>query len=345
MSVGVGRILLRWEVLLLVLLLLVYALGARLSPYFLSLGNQADAIAAQMERALIVLPMALIVIAGEIDLSVASVAGLASAFLAVVMGAGAPFPVALVAALLLGCAAGLVNGVLVAYLALPSMVVTVGTLALFRGIAFIILGGDAVTSFPDWFTTFGFERIGRLPLPWTALLFVPLAVAFGVLLHATAFGRRLFALGSQPEVARFSGLPVKRVKLVLYMLSGTMAALAGLVLTARISSARADNATGWELAIIAAVLLGGVSIYGGKGTLLGPIIAVFIFGGLGNALGLANLSTQLLQIIIGGTLVASVLVTTMLQRRARTSRSGRRRRSGGRPAGAAMAGPSQGPAS
>jgi rhamnose transport system permease protein len=257
----------------------------------------------------------LIIIAGEIDLSVSSIAGLASAVLAVTMLAGWPFELGLVTAAVTGCIAGAINGLLIAYLNLPSMVVTVATLALFRGIAFIILGGDAVATFPQWFTDFGFERIGRLPLPRTLLLFVPVAILCGVLLHGTVFGRRLFALGAKPEVARFSGVPVRRMKLTLYVLSGVTSAIAGLMLTARISSARADNATGWELAIIASVLLGGVSIYGGRGTLIGPIIAVVIFGCLGNALGLANLSTQLLQIIIGAILVASVLLTNALVRR------------------------------
>jgi rhamnose transport system permease protein len=336
MSSAVRRLILRWEALLVVLLVLVYALGARLSPYFLSSGNQADAIASQMERALVVLPMVLIIIAGEIDLSVASIAGLASAVLGVLMGAGVPFPLALVFAVIVGCAAGLLNGVLVVHLGLPSMVVTVGTLALFRGMAFILLGGQAVTSFPEWFTTFGFERIPGLPLPWTILLFIALAVGAAVLLHATTFGRRLYALGLRPEVARFSGVPVKRMKVLLYMLSGAVGAVAGIVLTARISSARADNATGWELAIIATVLLGGVSIYGGKGTILGPVLAVFILGGLYNALGLANVSTQLLQIIIGAILIASVLLTNVLFGRARSSRPGAPRRTGGTGEGAAM---------
>jgi rhamnose transport system permease protein len=312
-----ARVFLQWEAFLVLLLVAVYGLGTYLSPHFLGAGNQADILATQMERALIVLPVTLIIIAGEIDLSVSSIAGLASAVLAVTMLAGVPFGLGLMAAVATGCVAGAVNGVLIAYFNLPSMVVTVATLALFRGIAFIILGGEAVASFPAWFTDFGFERIGRLPLPRTLLLFLPVAILCGVLLHGTIFGRRLFALGARPEVARFSGIPVRRMKLVLYILSGAASAVAGLMLAARISSARADNATGWELTIIAAVLLGGVSIYGGKGTIIGPIIAVMIFGCLGNALGLANLSTQLLQIIIGAILVASVLLTNLLARRRR----------------------------
>ncbi len=148
------------------------------------------------------------------------------------------------------------------------MIVTVGTLALFRGMAFIILGSDAVTSFPDWFTAFGFDRIGSLPVPWTVLLFVPLAVVMGVLLHATSFGRRLYAMGLRPEVARFSGVPVRRMKLASTRSRGRSPHWRAWI-TARISSARADNAIGWELAVIAAVLLGGVNIYGGKGTLFG----------------------------------------------------------------------------
>ena len=300
------------EALLLVLLVLTYALGIWLSPFFLSAGNQADMLSAQMERALIVLPMALLIIAGEIDLSVASIAGLAGTVLAIQLGAGVPFVPALLGSLLAGCAAGALNGVLVAWVGLPSMIVTVGTLALFRGLSFVLLGSEVVTSFPAWFTTFGFDRIGHLPLPWTIVLLVPIALVLGILLHATTFGRQLYAMGLQPQVARFSGVPVRRIKLGLYILSGGISALAGLVLTARISSARADNATGWELAVIAAVLLGGVNIYGGKGSLLGPLIAVWIFGALSNALGLANLSTQLLQVIIGAILVASVLLPNLL---------------------------------
>jgi rhamnose transport system permease protein len=311
MSQQVRAALLRWEAFLVLLLAAVLILGAQWSPYFLDSGSQASAISVQMERALIVLPMVLVIIAGEIDLSVASVAGLSGAVFGVLIQDNVPFAIALLIPLLVGCAAGALNGTLVAYVRLPSMVVTVGTLALFRGMAYIVLGPDAVTTFPEWFTTFGFGNVDGLPIPWTLLLFVPLAVLFGLLLHSTTFGRRLYALGAKPDVARYSGVPTKRIKLSVYMLSGAMAALAGLVLTARISSARADNATGWELDIIAMVLLGGVSIYGGKGSILGPVLAVFILGELGAAFGLANVNAQILQIVIGAVLIASVLATNV----------------------------------
>jgi rhamnose transport system permease protein len=227
-----------------------------------------------MEKAIMALGLTLIIIAGEIDLSVASVLGLSSAILGELVDKGAPLSVAIVAALIAGALCGLFNGLLVARVGLPSLVVTLGTLALFRGLAFVVLGDRAVSEFPKFLTDFGFNTVPGTLIPWPAVVFAVLAVGAFFLLHRSWIGRQLYAIGNNAEASRFSGVEVDRIKIGLFVLSGTLAALAGVVFTARFASARPDNALGFELDVITAVLLGGVSIFGGRGTLIGVVLAL-----------------------------------------------------------------------
>lgn len=297
-----------WETLLVLLLLIGCVIGSILSPYFLSGFNLEYALPSNiMEIAIMALPMTMIIIAGEIDLSVASVLGLTSVTLGFLWERGNPMWLAIGAALLVGVVAGYLNGLLVTKLALPSLVVTIGTLALYRGLAYVILGDQAVSNFPTAFTNLGFGTIPGTQLPWSVLIFATLVIIFAVILHFSRLGRQLYAMGNNKEAARFSGINVNRIKLILFVLSGGIAALAGIIFTSRFSSARPDNAVGFELDVVTVVLLGGVNIFGGRGSLLGVILAIFILGVLQNALSLVNISGDIQSLAIGLLLIFSVL--------------------------------------
>lgn len=307
-------ILARWEALLVLLLIASLALGSTLSPFFLTASSMSVAVAEFMERAIVALILTLVIISGEIDLSVASVMGLAGAVLGVATMYGLPFWLSLLAALGAGALAGLVNGIFVTWLLLPSLVVTLATLGLYRGLASVLLGDQAVSEFPAWFTGFGFGTIPGTLVPWSFVIFAVLAVLLWVTLHRSWVGRQIYAVGNNQEAAKFSGVRVERLKLGLFILSGTLAAFAGLLFTARLASARADNALGLELDIIAAVLLGGVYIFGGRGSLVGVILALFLVATLRSALALADVSSDVQVGVIGALLIFSVLGPNLVWR-------------------------------
>jgi rhamnose transport system permease protein len=314
------RRLARWETLLLVILLALIWLGTHLSPVFLSAQNFANLTVAEMEIGIIALPMTLVIIAGEIDLSVESMVGLSSAVLGYLWAAGVPLSVGVLAVLALGALGGLLNGLLVTRAGLPSLVVTLGTLALFRGLASVVLGPRAISNFPADFTAFGFGQVPGTPVPWPLLLFAMLAVVIGLMLHRTWPGRYIYAVGKNQGAARYSGVPVVRLKTALFVLSGFLSAVAGVVLTSRLSSARADAGTGLTLAVVTAVLLGGVNIFGGSGTIPGVVLAVFTLAVLQNALRLADVSTELQSISVGLLLIVSVVVPNLARQFAQLAR-------------------------
>ncbi|MFF9765779.1 ABC transporter permease [Streptomyces sp. NPDC014636] len=257
--------------------------------------------------ALIALPMTLLVVAGEIDLSVASTAGLSGAVMGRLWNAGLAIETIIPLCLLLGVACGLVNGLLVTRLGLPSLAVTIGTLAAYRGVAQIVLGSDAVTDFPSRYLDFAAGRLGDSFVPEALLPFLVLLAIAVVVLHATPFGRSLFAVGAGEEAARFAGIRVKRTKLVLFVATGAMSALTGVFWALHYASARYDNATGLELSVVAAVLLGGIDFDGGKGTIGGAVAGVFLLGASQNVMSLLNVSAQSQIVVTGVLLVVSVL--------------------------------------
>lgn len=308
-------LLISWEALLVVLLLIGGVIGSVLSPYFLSSFNLEYALPSNiMEIAIMALPMTLIIIAGEIDLSVASILGLSSVVLGSLWQSGRPMWLAIGVALLVGLVAGCLNGLLVTRLDLPSLVVTIGTLALYRGLAYVVLGDQAVSNFPVAFTNLGFGTIPGTQLPWSSLIFAILVILFVLVLHFSRWGRQLYAMGNNKEAARFAGINVGRMKLLLFILSGVIAALAGVIFTSRFSSARPDNAVGFELYVVTVVLLGGVNIFGGRGSLLGVVLAIFIVGVLQNALSLVNISGDIQSLAIGLLLILSVLGPNVARR-------------------------------
>lgn len=310
----VRSLLFSWEALLVILLATCCVLGSVLSPYFLTGFNFYALTSNIMEIAIMALPMTLIIIVGEIDLSVASVLGLASVVLGLIWQTGHPLWLAIGVALLVGALAGALNGVLVTRLGLPSLVVTIGSLALFRGLAYVVLGDQAVSNFPAAFTNLGFGTIPGSEIPWSGLIFAMLALIFAVVLHFSSLGRQFYAMGNNKEAARFTGINVQRTKLLLFIVSGLLAALAGIIFTARVSSARPDNALGFELDVVTVVLLGGINIFGGSGSLLGVVLAIFIVAAIQNILSLLNISGDIQSLAIGLLLILSVLGPNIARR-------------------------------
>ncbi len=265
------------------------------------------------------LPLTLIVITGEIDLSVASTLGLAGVVMAELFKHGWPIWPAMGGALALGVVAGAFNGFLVTRVGLPSLAVTIGTLTLYRGIAQVILPTDTIGGFPTGLSNIGVVPIPGTEIPYSIAFFVALAVVFGVVLHLTPLGRAIFAIGAGREAAFYAGIRVKRIKFWLFVLSGLLSAFAGILWTLRFASARYDAGVGQELLVVTIVLLGGVSIFGGRGTIIGVLLAVSILGCLQTALTLDLVSSQDQNIVVGGLLIASVIVPSAadLVRRAR----------------------------
>ena len=255
----------------------------------------------------IALAMAPVMITGDIDLSVGSMVGLSSVTVGLCSQAGLPIPAAIALALVVGLLGGAINGLLVTRIQLPALAVTIGTLALYRGLAVGLLGTTAVTTFDKWWTTLVKAKIGATGIPVVMILFVVLLAAFVIMLHFTPFGRGVFAIGLSRDAAVFSGVDAERTRLILFMLSGLMAALAGIYYALYYTSARGDNATGMELQVIAAVVLGGVSVFGGRGALHGVVAGVLLIGVLSKALQLVNVTSDVVSIITGVLLVLSVI--------------------------------------
>jgi rhamnose transport system permease protein len=318
----------RWEALLIGLIIVTAIVGQSLSPEFLTTDSFTTGSLDFSEVALMALPLTLVIIAAEIDLSVASVLALSSAIMASLWNHGLPIELIIPLCLVAGALCGAFNGVLVTRVGLPSLAVTIGTLALFRGLAFVVIGDNSVTDFPSVWTDRAFGNFAGTFIPDTIVLFAILGVAFGVLLHATPFGRSVYAIGANEEAAYFAGLRVKRIKLALFVMSGTIAALAGVVISLRNSTAAANVGQGFELTAITAVLLGGVSIFGGRGSLIGVALALFLLGAIQKALLLSeSISSYWIQIVTGTLLVVSVLGPNVVRR----VTEARRRRSPQRP--------------
>jgi rhamnose transport system permease protein len=299
---------LRWETGLVVVVIAVAILGSSLSSEFFTANNFFNLGLNTGEVAIMALPMTLIIISGEIDLSVESTLGMSSALLGVLWADHWPMLAIFVVIAIVGAVAGLVNGLLVTRVGLPSLAVTIGTLALYRGIALILLGPRTVTNFPATYTNAGTTAIPHTDLPYSIGIFIVLAIVFGIVLHATPFGRSIYAMGDNAEAAMFSGLRVKRVKTSLFVISGLASALAGVLFTFRLNTAVQDNGTGLSLDVVAIVLLAGVSIFGGKGSIVGVFLAVLAFAGLQNALLLTNFNQEATGLVTGGLLLVSVFV-------------------------------------
>lgn len=292
------------ELVLFAVLILVVVVMSFLSPVFLTLSNMLNTSRFFTEIGLIALGMTLIIITAGIDLSVGSSLALVSVAIGFSFAAGLPLPLAILFGVFVGLAAGAFNSFFVTQLELHPLVVTLGTLALFRGVAFGLSDADAVSDFPAWFDYFGQFFIG--PIPGQLIVFIAAVFVVWMILSRTRFGRYVYAIGNNEEAARFSGVPIRRVKIALYTGTGFLVALAAIIYTSRVSTARADSGTGLELDVIAAVVLGGASIYGGKGTIAGTVLGLLIIATLRNGLVLAGVSSTWQLFILGVLLIAAV---------------------------------------
>jgi len=300
-------------VLLGVLIILMIVMSV-LSPLFLTLGNLLNTSRFFVEVGLMALGMTLIIITGGIDLSVGSNLGLVSVAIGFSFAAGLPLPLAILFGILVGFSAGLFNAVFITFLDLHPLVVTLGTFALFQGLAYGLSGAEAVSDFPAWFAYFGQAYLLNV-VPGQLFIFIVAVVVVWLILSRTRFGRYVYAIGNNEEAARFSGVPVRRVKIAIYSGIGLLVALASVIYTSRVYTARGDSGLGLELDVISAVVLGGASIYGGSGTIGGTVLGVLIIAALRNGLVLAGVPSTWQVFVLGVLLLLAVFLNEFFRRR------------------------------
>ena len=307
---NVWKYLRSWEGFLCLVLILTISVNAVNSDAFLSIDNQINLFTLSIEKVIIALIMAFIIINAEIDLSVASMMGLAACALGWLVDAGVSMPTALAICLLIGMIGGLFNGFWVTFMNLPSLVVTLAMLIGFRGLARVLVEDRSIRVFPSWFEELGQQPILG-PLPLAVIIFFLLLILAVVVLRFTGFGRYVYVIGINKDMARYSGINVKAVKLILFTLAGLISALAGILFAARLGSVRGDMGLGFELDIITMVLLGGVSIFGGSGSIYGVILSILIVLYLRNGMSLSNITGHLQTGVIGLLLILSAMVPNL----------------------------------
>jgi rhamnose transport system permease protein len=301
---------LQWEWLLFALFILINIINSLISPYYLNVDTFLTAPMYFLDKAFIVFPMMLVIILGNIDISVGSIVALTSVFMGVIFNSGVPMPLAMLCALCIGSACGAINGLLmIKFKELPAMIVTLSTMTLFRGAAYVILEDQASAGFPEWFSFFAWGYVG--PFPFIMLVFMVAAICFGLFIHKTVFGRKVYGMGSNLMACKYSGVKIDQIIVIVSILTGLMSAVAAIFLTSRMGSTRPNIAQNYEMDVIAMVVLGGVSTSGGTGKIAGPLLAVFIIGFLNYGLGLMNTSAQKILIVIGSLLIISVLVINL----------------------------------
>lgn len=319
-----ARALASWEALLLLVGVAIFTANAFASPHFLDPWNLSDATYNFTEKAMVAFALTLLIVAGEIDLSVAAIIALASTAMGAAVQAGLDTPGIVAVGLLTGLACGALNGALVAGVGLPSIVVTIGTMSLFRGIAQIVLGDQAYGGYPADFAWLGQGYMADLSW-WPALpgfevitfeivAFLFFALVFGILLHRTAFGRHIYAIGNNPLAAQFSGVRVTRIRFTLFLLTGLMSGVAAVCLTARLGSTRHSIAMGWELEAVTMAVLGGVSILGGQGTIPGVAVAAVVMGLVTFGLGLLNVPGIVMSVFVGLLLIGVIALPILIRR-------------------------------
>ena len=307
------RSVLRHETALAILVALALAVLASRSDRFFTVENLLNQGRLMTEVGLIALAMTFVIVTGGIDLSVGSTVGMSAIFLGVLWhGAGLPLPLAVLAALLIGTFAGLFNGFIITRFKVPPLIATLATLALYRGIAEGVSEARSVRGYPDWFAVLGQGDVLEVPAQlWLLLVAV---VITALILGLTVFGRTTYAIGSNEIAARFSGLSVDSTKLAIYAGSGFAAALAGVILVSRVSTTRSDMGSGYELTAITAVVLGGTSIFGGRGTIIGTVLGLVLMQALNNGLSLAGVKGDGTIVVIGAILILAVLLANLFRR-------------------------------
>ena len=311
-----------WEGFLAVLLLCIIVMNAVTSPSFLTTENQINLFALSIEKVIVALIMTFVILNAEIDLSVASMMGLSACALGWLVQQGVPMPTAILVCLFIGILGGAFNGFWITVVGLPSLVVTLAMLIGFRGLARVLVEDRSIKEFPAWF-----EALGQQPLlgpfPLSLFVFLTLLVLAVVVLRYSGFGRQVYVIGINLEVARYSGINVARVKMLLFTTSGFLSALAGILFAARLGTVRGDMGLGFELDIITIVLLGGVSIFGGAGSVYGVILSILIVLYLRNGMSLSNITGHLQTGVIGILLILSAMIPNVRSFLARVARPGR----------------------
>ncbi|WP_320129493.1 ABC transporter permease [uncultured Sphaerochaeta sp.] len=302
----------RWEVLLCIIFFVLVVFFSNMTPYFWDGFNLMNATFQFSEKALLALPMIFIIMCGDIDISIASIVALSGFVVGTAAEKGANIPTLLILALLVGTLAGLINGLLITGLEMPAIAVTLATQNIYRGIPTGLLGEHACTKYPQGFGFFGQEFIPGTVIPFEFVLYLFFAAIFAFVLHKTTYGRRLYAIGNSCESARFSGINVKRIRVINFTLTGLFCGLGGFLLASRILSVRSNIATGWDMEIITLVVLGGVSITGGKGSVFGVIIGSLLVGYLKFGMGLLKFSGTVMTIVVGSLLIIAVLLPRLL---------------------------------
>lgn len=303
-----------WEWILAILAILVLVGSAVFNENFWTAFNIQTSVSTMAEKSLMVLPLALLIIVREIDISVGSIAGLCAVTSGLVMNSGGSIPVAVLVALLTGAVCGAINGFLVAILGLPALVVTLGTLALFRGLCYVLLGGTPLSNIPASLISFGNDPIPGTFIPLDIIPFLVLAPFFAVALHRMVIGRRIYALGAGPDTARYSGIKSMKIKFLIFLIGGMVCSIAGVINIGKNSSATPDAAFGFELDAITIVFLGGVSSLGGRGRMSGVYWALLLIMTLRSVLQLESAGGYTQNTAVGLLLILSLLLTNIVRR-------------------------------
>lgn len=304
------QIIIKWEVVLFLIFILINIFNSFISPYYMSVNGLFTATSSFLEKAFIVLPMTYLLLIGEIDISVGSIVALSACMMGIAYNwFGLPMWAAVIVCLLVGTLCGFINGILlIKFKDLAPMILTLGTQILFRGTAEMILTDEGTGGFTkiDWFTDLYWGTVGVVPIMF--IIFVLFAILFGIVMHKTTFGRWMYAIGSNSTAAKYSGIPVQKIRCIIYTLAGTFSAITAVFLSSRMGSVRSNIAEGYEMEAISMVVLGGVMTYGGKGNFVGVFIAIFVIGFLRYGLGLINVPSQVMMVIIGLLLIIAVLL-------------------------------------
>lgn len=288
----------QWETFLVIIFLAVNIININMSPFYLNYNNVMNSMINFMDKGLMVYGIMMVLILGEIDISIASIITLSACVAGWACELGTPFPLCIVICLTVGLLCGLFNGLLlVKFPELNSTIVTLGTQILFRGLAYMLLNDESLKTYAKQLSPLAWEK--PLGIPVILISFVIMSVVFGYIIHKTCFGRRLYAMGTNKTASYFSGIHTDRIKLIVFGISGLCAAFAGMFLSAKLASVRASIAQGYEMEVIAMAILGGASPAGGKGRVGGVILGVFTIGLIRYGTGLVNVSSETLKIIIG----------------------------------------------
>lgn len=290
-------------------LIILMAVITIINSNFLTANNLLNLLLQVTSNALIAFGMTFVILTGGIDLSVGSILALSSALTAGLLGSGMPVTLAILISLILGCILGMMNGLLISYGKLAPFIVTLATMTIFRGATLVYTNGNPITK--GLSDTFLFQFLGQgyiVEIPFPVIIMFIVFIVLYVLLHKTAFGKSVYAIGGNEKAAYISGVKLNKVKIIIYSISGIMASISGLIITSRLSSAQPTAGASYEMDAIAAVVLGGTSLSGGKGRILGTLIGALIIGVLNNGLNIIGVSAFWQQVVKGVVILIAVLI-------------------------------------